>query len=142
MRPRARIERTAPTGKRKPNMRYRLAHRDFVKSLPCLKCGGAPCDPAHVRNGTDGGTGLTPSDRYIVPLCRSHHDEQHRRGEGAFWAELGIDPLDVACRLWTVSGDAEAGLRAIERARQAMALRRSHDAGERTPLAASRRPVA
>jgi hypothetical protein len=57
---------------------------------------------------------MKPSDRYSVSLCTSCHELQHRFGELTFWSVLRIDPLTVALRLWTVSGDLEAG----ERARQ------------------------
>ena len=76
---------------------------------------------AHVRIGTDGGAGMKPSDRYTVPLCVVCHARQHK-GELSFWAELRIDPLNVAFRLWTISGDQEAGERIVFRARQAIGL--------------------
>jgi hypothetical protein len=49
---------------------------------------------------------------------------QHQHGELSFWADLGIDPLDAALRLWSKTGDYEAGIRTIQRARQAIALHR------------------
>jgi hypothetical protein len=72
--------------------------------------------------------GYKPSDRYAVPLCAEHHAEQHR-GELSFWAALGIDPLNVALRLWTVSGDLAAGERTVLRARQGIALAAGHTTG-------------
>jgi hypothetical protein len=57
----------------------------------------------------------------------AHHREQHRVGELAFWSALGIDPVDYANRLWTVTGEPEQGLRTIDRARQAIAM---HDRGD------------
>lgn len=131
-----RIPRASPPHRPKPNTRVRLSHRAFVRLLPCVKCGRSPCDAAHVRAGTDGGAGLKPSDRYLVPLCRPAasregcHPEQHRRGELTFWAELGIDPIDLSLRLWTVTGDLVAGNRAVFRARQAIEL---HRQSARTP---------
>lgn len=44
-----------------------------------------------------------PSDKYTVPLCDHHHDEQHRIGETTFWKTYKIDPLKVAARLWALS---------------------------------------
>jgi hypothetical protein len=61
---------------------------------------------------------MKPSDRYSVPLCSSCHALQHQFGELTFWSALQIDPLNVAFRLWTVSGDMEAGERIAFRARQ------------------------
>lgn len=117
-----RIPRAAPLHRRKPSSRRNPAHLDFIRSLPCLKCGApAPSEAAHIRIGTDGGTGLKPSDKFAAPLChRCHIAEQHQRGERSFWGELGIDPLDVAARLYAVSGAYEQGLRTILRARLTM----------------------
>lgn len=78
----------------------------------------------HVRGGTDGGIGMKPSDRYSVPGDHACHMEQHRIGEVTFWGRLGIDPLNVSLRLWTISGDVEAGVRIVERARQMIELHR------------------
>jgi hypothetical protein len=66
--------------------------------------------------------GMKLSDRYSVPLCSSCHALQHQFGELKFWSTLRIDPLDVAFRLWTVTGDIEAGARIVFRARQRIDL--------------------
>jgi hypothetical protein len=65
---------------------------------------------------------MKPSDRYSVPLCSSCHALQHQFGELTFWSTLRIDPLDVAFRLCTVSGDIKAGARVLFRARQRIDL--------------------
>jgi hypothetical protein len=127
MRAPPRISRTAPQHVRKPKDRVRRQHQEFVRQLPCLACGRAgPSECAHVRNGTDGGAGLKPSDRFCLPLCGPGgcHNRQHRVGELSFWSDLGIDPLDYCARLWAVTGDIEQGQRTIQRARQAIALKR------------------
>jgi hypothetical protein len=120
-----RIPRTVPKGKRKPNLRRAAQHLAFVRSLGiCLACGArGPVEAMHVRGGTDGGTGMKPSDKFSVPGDHACHMRQHQIGEVAFWGQLGIDPLNVSLRLWTVSGDVTAGIRIIERARQAIELR-------------------
>jgi hypothetical protein len=125
-----RIAREVPRGKRVSNTRLRPKHLEFIRALPCVTCGIRPTqcfasEAAHVRIGTDGGVALKPSDRYAVPLCRVCHDTQHAHGELTFWAHFGIDPLNVALRLWTISGDIEAGERIVFRARQAIGLRLS-----------------
>lgn len=48
-------------------------------------------EAAHVRTGTDGGTGIKPSDWWCVPLCQIHHERQHKIGEPAFERATGID---------------------------------------------------
>jgi hypothetical protein len=72
-------------GKRSP------AHRNWVRGHACCVCGSmSAIECAHVRVGTDGGTGLKPSDRWCVSLCRDCHAEQHRIGEGPFEQKHGI----------------------------------------------------
>jgi len=99
-------------------------HQRFIRSLPCLSCGKpAPSECASI--GMLHGLGILPSDRYFVPLCGPEtiwedccHNRKHYRGAARFWAELGVDPIDLAFQLWRGSGDITAGLRAITRARQ------------------------
>ena len=75
-----------------------------------------------MRSGSDGAAAMKPSDRYSVPLCSSCHALQHQFGELTFWSTLRIDPLNVAFRLWTVSGDIKAGERIVFRVRQRIDL--------------------
>ena len=114
-----RIPRRVARSKPKPEFRRRAQHLAFVRQISCVVCGkAAPSEAAHVRLGTDAGVGIKPSDRYSVSLCTSCHELQHRFGELRFWSVLRIDPLSVALRLWTMSGDLEAGERTVFRARQ------------------------
>ena len=125
-RPAPRIARTVLVGRRKADPRRAATHLAFIRQLPCIGCGhGAPSEAAHVRNGTDGGVGLKPGDRYSLPLCGACHAKQHRVGELTFWSALRIDPVDQALRLWTVSGDLEAGQRIVFRCRQSILLKRA-----------------
>src|SRR5580693_1274912 len=125
--PAPRISRTVARPKPKPDFRRRLQHLTFIRLLPCVACGkAAPSEAAHVRTGTDGGIGVKPGDRYAVPLCTPCHAKQHRIGELTFWSALRIDPLNVALRLWTVSGDEKAGVRTVFRARQQIDLAKTH----------------
>lgn len=94
-------------------------HTKFVKGLACVKCGIHPCDPAHIRVGTDGGANLKPSDIYVVPLCRRHHDLQHNKGERTFWGKDLERAIELAKYLYSVSGDIVKGFRAIARFRHA-----------------------
>jgi hypothetical protein len=121
--PPPRIPRTVARGKPKPNLRRRMQHLTFVRQLPCVACGkAAPSEAAHVRSGSDAGAGMKPSDRYSVSLCTDCHALQHQFGEMTFWSTVRIDPLNVAFRLWTVSGDVKAGERIVFRARQQIDL--------------------
>mgnify|MGYP001014331149 CR=1 FL=1 len=90
---RIRHVRTAPQ-----QQRSSPAHRAWVRRHHCSVpgCQLLPIECAHVRTGSDGGTGLKPSDRYTISLCREHHAEQHRIGEAAFEARYAIDLLAIA----------------------------------------------
>lgn len=120
----ARIQKVMATWRRKPDPRRAANHLAFIRQLPCIACGREPpCQAAHIRSSGDAGIGMKPADRFVVGLCAACHHDQHQRGELAFWSGLGIDPLDAASRLWTVSGDLDAGRRVVFRARQAIELR-------------------
>ena len=55
----------------------------FVRALPCVKCGRAPCDVSHdPSRGAGGGWQDTH------PLCRACHLELGR-GSETFWSGLG-----------------------------------------------------
>lgn len=88
----AREERAPKVKRRSPK------HCDFVRDHECCVegCPGRPIEVMHVRNGTDGGTGLKPSDRWTIPGCRAHHEEQHRIGEPSFERKYGLDMKDLA----------------------------------------------
>ena len=49
-----------------------------------------------MRNGTDGGTGMKPSDRWTISLCHNCHANQHHMGEIAFEKAHGIDMKKLA----------------------------------------------
>jgi hypothetical protein len=118
-----RISRVTPEAPRQANVRRATGHVQFLRGLPCMACGRAPPNcAAHVRKGADGAMGTKPSDRFGVPLCHACHMRQHEIGELMFWAELGVDPVDQATRLWTVSGDEKAALRILFRAQQRILL--------------------
>ena len=56
-----------------------------------------------------------PDDKWTVPLCRRHHDEQHNHGDELdWWALQGIDPFLLALSLHGASGDEEAAIQIIQ----------------------------
>ena len=76
-------------------------HLRFVSTQPCLICGRTPADPHHLRFAQSRALSRKVSDEFIVPLCRGHHREVHRRSdETAWWRDRGIDALGVARVLW------------------------------------------
>lgn len=84
-------------------------HLAYVRKHHCAcfsthydECWGA-IEAAHVRIGTDGGSGMKPSDCWTVPLCSWHHQRQHATGERTFETEYRIDMKKIAEELWLKS---------------------------------------
>ena len=82
--------------------RYRnREHLHSVTKQPCLICGRKPSDPHHLRYLHPRALGRKASDEFAVPLCRVHHRAVHRaRDERAWWQAAGIDPIQIARKLW------------------------------------------
>jgi hypothetical protein len=79
-------------------------HLRFVALQPCLLCGRNPSDPHHLRFAQPRAMGRKSSDEFVVPLCRTHHRQNHQIGdELSWWKQSGIDPLPVARRFWEMS---------------------------------------
>ena len=82
----------------KPQTRSCPAHRAWVRKHHCCVpgCKRMPIECAHVRVGTDGGTALKPSDRWVISLCAHHHAEQHQLGEQRFERRYALDLIELA----------------------------------------------
>jgi hypothetical protein len=80
-------------------------HCAWVRGHACSVpgCAAADIECAHVRTGTDGATGIKPSDWWTISLCATHHAEQHRIGEAAFEARHAIDLKALAERFASCS---------------------------------------
>jgi hypothetical protein len=77
------------------------AHLKFVASHPCLVCGRSPADAHHLRFTQPRAMGRKVSDEFTVPLCRTHHRENHQFGdEAAWWDRRAIDPVATSRKLW------------------------------------------
>jgi hypothetical protein len=94
----SRLPRRIAKPKREAEQRSSPAHRAWVRRHHCSvpNCERLPIECAHVRRGSDGGTGLKPSDRFVISLCNAHHAEQHRIGEWAFEQKYGLDLLAIS----------------------------------------------
>ena len=57
------------------------SHLKFVASQPCLVCGRSPADAHHLRFTQPRALGRKVSDEFTVPLCRTHHRDNHRFGD-------------------------------------------------------------
>jgi len=69
------------------------SYRDWVKANNyCLICYGAAHEAHHVRECLPRTMGVRVSDKWVVPLCLTHHNDLHQHSR-TFWASHGIDPL-------------------------------------------------
>jgi hypothetical protein len=75
----------------------------YIRQQRCCICGdNLTVEAAHLRIGSinDGkrNTGMAEksSDKWALPLCVTHHREQHTMNEREFWASYGIDPFALA----------------------------------------------
>lgn len=91
-------------------------HKKWVKrTFQCVVCvKGFPTrdlliDPHHVRNnlppGVAKGTGLKPLHSWVVPLCRTHHDETEGINSGihTFETKYGVSLAEIAAECWQKS---------------------------------------
>jgi len=76
-------------------------HLQYVASQPCLVCEQTPCHAHHITFAQPRGLSLKVSDEFTVPLCAIHHNALHQHSpERSWWANLAIDPLNMAADLW------------------------------------------
>lgn len=93
----------AAKGQRQPR-RHDEAYLAHVRLQPCIlteiagDCQGRT-DPAHLRYSDakvgrmNPGVANKSDDKWVLPLCRHHHDAQHACGnEPRWWSQWGIDP--------------------------------------------------
>lgn len=99
-------------------------HLAFIRKLPSPISGAYGCDPAHISSGSPihnkkrTGGAQKASDCWTVPLTRAEHDAQHDHGdELAWWKLQGIDPFELAIKLYENTGDTEACLQIIRKAK-------------------------
>lgn len=59
------------------------------------------------------------SDRWTLPLCPTHHREQHSDGsEAAFYYRYSINPFTTALALWAADGDIQTMTQIVQEARR------------------------
>lgn len=68
------------------------ARRIRYRSMSCLICGYTPCSPCHLTKSV--GAGGDEDD--IVPMCHTHHNEQHQHGITTFLTKYNITDKIVA----------------------------------------------
>jgi len=83
-------------------------HRANIKHLPCVVCWKAPPnDGHHLKSGSarhSRGMGMRAVDKFLVPLCRRHHDDLESYGSTRemewFLAHQVEDPEGLAFALY------------------------------------------
>lgn len=99
------------------------AHLAFIRKLPSAVSGAMGCEACHIRSGSalhrkkHTGGQQKPDDAWTLPLTPDEHREQHSGNEVEFWRQRGIDPFELAVRLYEITGDFEAGRKIIATAR-------------------------
>lgn len=95
------------------------AHLAFIRKLPSVISGQYGCEACHIRTGSalhnkkKTGKSQKSSDCWTLPMTPAEHKAQHSENEMAFYRRHGINPFDLAARLYEVSGDIEAGIRIL-----------------------------
>jgi hypothetical protein len=85
----------------KPIRRRSKAHLAYIRAHACVVCQRQPCDAHHLKFAQTRAMGRKVSDEFTVPMCRDHHTDLHRHGnEIAWWANLGISPIELAKDFW------------------------------------------
>ena len=98
----------------KPRYRQTSAkHLAFIRSLPCAVSGSrGDIEAAHIRMASprhakpETGMQQKPDDKWTVPLSAFQHrgpGGQHDHDEATWWKDRGIDPIELAMALWSIS---------------------------------------
>lgn len=105
------------------------AHLAFIRKLPSVLSGAMGCEACHIRIGSavhrkkHTGMGQKPDDAWTLPLTPDEHKRQHAENELLFWRSHGVDPFELAIKLYEVTGDIEAGKRITAAARSFAPMR-------------------
>lgn len=71
-------------------------HLNYIRSQPCMIGQMSGSQACHIRILTDGGTGIKPSDFYVLPMEYRYHKISHDIGEARFYKEWQINPFIYA----------------------------------------------
>lgn len=94
-------------------------HLVFIRKLPSVISGEYGCEACHIRAASAvhrkkfTGMQQKPDDCWVLPLTPSEHKQQHSQNEMEFWRRHGIDPHELAAKLYEVTGNIEAATRLI-----------------------------
>ena len=90
----------------KANIIHSVKHQKFVASFPCVVCGNdTQVQACHIRSIpklVNVGKGIRDC-RFLIPMCFSHHSEQHQIGELEFFEKYNINPILISMKLASIS---------------------------------------
>ncbi len=98
-------------------------HLAFIRRLPSAVSGLYGCEACHIRTGSavhkkkHTGMGQKADDAYTIPLLPDEHKAQHAGNEMEFWRSHGIDPFELAIKLYENAGDAAKCIEILRKAR-------------------------
>lgn len=87
------------------------AHLAFIRRLPSAVSGLYGTEACHIRTGSavhkkkHTGMGQKADDSFTLPLTADEHKAQHAGNEMEFWRSHGIDPFELAIRIYENTGD-------------------------------------
>jgi len=75
-----------------------LNHQKFIASNNCIICGHNQVQCCHIRSIPNyGNIGMgVRNDMFCLPMCFSHHAEQHKIGEYTFYKKYNKNPILIA----------------------------------------------
>lgn len=75
-----------------------LKHQKFVASHTCIICHTDLVQCCHIRSIPNyGNIGMgVRNDMFCLPMCLSHHNEQHAIGEYNFYRKYNKNPIHIA----------------------------------------------
>lgn len=88
---------------------------ELVRELPCCVCAAPPrSDPHHIilRSGYKGFNKKLP-DVWVIPLCRSHHDEIQTIGAEAWDERYGCQKEFALLTFAQLYGEGRIGIRGL-----------------------------
>lgn len=99
-------------------------HLAFIRKLPSVISGAYPCEACHIRSGSPvhrkkrTGGQQKPDDCWTLPMTPEEHRAQHSENELSFYRRHGIEPFELALKLYESSGDFDAAKHIISNARK------------------------
>jgi len=125
-----------PTGKASKRVEN-PAYLDWIRTLPSIVSRREGVEAAHVSYAVPAygklgrGKGAKESDQWAVPLTPDEHREQHRVGEKAYWASVGIDPCIIAALLYAAYPNRERAMLIISNIQRGSTFQPKEDTYER-----------